>query len=175
MRIRASRTEDASKIARVHVDSWRETYQGIVSQSFLSSLSYREREKWWHQRLLRPEQERSIFVAENVDNEMVGFACGGPAREEKYPDYDGELYSIYILKKGQRQGVGKKLLQSVARDLLQKGYHSMLVWVIADNWPARRFYEAFHPQRVGCQRSEIGGAQLTEVCYGWPHLHAFFR
>ncbi len=30
MRIREARLEDASAIARVHIDAWRETYQGII-------------------------------------------------------------------------------------------------------------------------------------------------
>ncbi len=40
MRIREARLEDASAIARVHIDAWRETYQGIIPDTYLAQLSY---------------------------------------------------------------------------------------------------------------------------------------
>ena len=41
MRIRAAKPADAGSLARVHVDSWRSTYTGILPDEFLAGLSYR--------------------------------------------------------------------------------------------------------------------------------------
>jgi hypothetical protein len=38
--IREAVPADAGAVARVHVDSWRTTYRGIIADSILSDLSY---------------------------------------------------------------------------------------------------------------------------------------
>ena len=43
MFIRKANIEDAMGIAKVHVDSWRTTYKGIVPEVFLENLSYDEK------------------------------------------------------------------------------------------------------------------------------------
>ena len=47
MRIREASPTDATAIARVHVDSWRTTYAGIVPADYLANLSYVQREQFW--------------------------------------------------------------------------------------------------------------------------------
>ncbi|WP_306428702.1 hypothetical protein [Robertmurraya siralis] len=42
MIIREATLSDAEGIAKVHVDSWRTTYKGIVSDVFLEQLSYKK-------------------------------------------------------------------------------------------------------------------------------------
>jgi hypothetical protein len=44
MVIRKADIKDIPGIAKVHVDSWRTTYKGIVPETFLDSLSYESRE-----------------------------------------------------------------------------------------------------------------------------------
>lgn len=39
MHIRKAAVEDAAAIAKVHVDSWRTTYKGIMPSDYLNSLS----------------------------------------------------------------------------------------------------------------------------------------
>jgi len=41
--IRPAKPEDASAIAKVHVDAWRETYLHIVPQEHLDKLTYAEK------------------------------------------------------------------------------------------------------------------------------------
>ena len=49
--IRRALPEDAATIARVHIDSWRETYAGIVSAEYLKNLSYSDRTARWEDNL----------------------------------------------------------------------------------------------------------------------------
>ncbi len=42
--VRDATSADAPAIARIHIDSWRSTYRGIVPHEYLAELSYRERE-----------------------------------------------------------------------------------------------------------------------------------
>ena len=169
MHIRQAISSDASAIARVHVDSWRTTYEGIVPESYLASLSYEERAARWKRTLENPEGF-FVFVAE-VSKEIVGFVSGGRDRSNDQ-EYTGELRAIYILDPYRRKGIGKQLVSAVVRKLQEQGHSSMLVWVLAQN-PHRRFYE----EKLGGEflRSkpiEIGGAKYEEFAYGWKDLGA---
>ena len=135
IRIRAATLKDAASVARVHVDSWRSTYAGIVPAEYLAGLSYRNRESAWKQLLTADRPGTSCFVAETEGGDIVGFANAGPEREGD-SIYRGELYAIYILEGYQRMGIGRRLFSCVMRRLLTDGFNSTLLWVLVDNRPA---------------------------------------
>lgn len=166
MTIRKARLNDASGIARVQVDSWRSTYRGIVPDHYLDGMSYQQREEMWRG-MLKLAGVRPVYVAEEREG-IVGFAAGGRERTN-HPEYQGELYAIYLLKSHQRQGIGGQLVHSIATELQGAHVHSMLIWVLADN-PSRRFYEALGGVPVQQQPIDIGGTTLTEIAYGWRNL-----
>ena len=150
VRIREAQVNDAAAIAKVHVDSWRTTYAGIVPDDFLTKLSYGQRERNWRNILSTPDSTEFVYVAEDAEGSVIGFASGGPERSGD-ADYKGELYAIYLLDKYQHKGIGRQLTVAAARRLLQQGFRSMLVWVLAEN-PSRAFYEALgaeHPIEDG--------------------------
>lgn len=94
-----------------------------------------ERVPLWQDWLTR---DISVFVAE-ADGQVVGFAGGGPIREPMQ-GYDAELYTLYLLEEVQGHGIGRDLLKAVEQALVDKGFTSLLVWVLERN-PAVRFYE----------------------------------
>jgi ribosomal protein S18 acetylase RimI-like enzyme len=166
--VREARSDDAAAIARVHVDSWRTTYRGIVADDVLSGLSYERRERNWVQWLSTPEV--TVYVAEE-ESGIVGFASGGPGQDGD-PDYAAELYAIYLLQAHQGKGLGRRLFVSVAERLAQAGTHSMLLWVLAANHQARRFYEGLGGVKVRERQYDIGGTMYGEVAYGWTSTAA---
>jgi GNAT superfamily N-acetyltransferase len=165
MRIRVATVADVAAIARVHVDSWRTTYKGIVPEGFLANLAYEHREPLWRDALSKSASRSVVYVAEDLDGHIIGFAAGGPERSGDTV-YTGELYAIYLLDGWQRQGIGRQLTVTLVRQLVQAGFASLLIWVLAEN-PSRRFYEALGGQQVREQPVTIGGVQLIEVAYGW--------
>ena len=174
MHIRLAQPSDAGGIARVHVDSWRSTYRGIVPDNYLAGLSYEQRENYWRSILThRSETPQWIYVAELDAGTIVGFACGGIEREQN-PVYRGELYAIYLLADHQKQGIGRGLMQAVARSLVDAGTDSMLVWVLAEN-PSRAFYQSLGGQYVREKPITIGDVTLTEVAYGWRDLQSLMN
>lgn len=76
---------------------------------------------------------------------------------------------MYLLKEAQEKGWGRRLVQALARDLAQKGIHSLVVWVLAAN-PSRGFYERLGGEKLAEERVEIGGTVLSEWCYGWQDI-----
>ena len=173
-RIRSANPSDAGPIARVHIDTWRTTYAGIVPDDHLAGLSYSDRESRWVDILTADRPGTSNFVAETAGGEVVGFAGGGPEREGNQT-YRGELYAIYLLQAWQRKGVGRRLVSVVVHRLLVDGFGSMLLWVLEDNHPGRRFYESLGGELVGRETITIGGTDLVEVSYGWTDITGLLR
>ena len=169
VRIRPADPSDAGAMARVHVDTWRTTYSGIVPAKYLAGLSYRDRESKWFDILTTASPNTSNFVAETGSGGVVGFANGGPTRGGDRT-HRGELYAIYLLERYHRQGVGRRLFAAVSQCLMANGISSMVVWVLRDNRPACRFYESLGGHRLGCQTITIGGKDIVEVSYGWKDL-----
>jgi len=169
--IRPANAADAPAIARVNVDSWRSTYAGIVAEDFLATLSYERSTKKWANYLADPETASNLYVAETDHDEIIGFVSAGPERDGD-PDYHGEVYAIYLLQEAQGQGTGRELIQTAMRGLRERGFTSMLLWVLKDNLPSRKFYEAVGGEYLREKPVEIGSQVLMEVAYGYKDLHA---
>jgi ribosomal protein S18 acetylase RimI-like enzyme len=163
--IRKADIEDAAAIAHVHVESWKTTYAGIVSDVFLASLNKEVRTQSWQEQILTANI--SILVAED-ETGIFGFAAGGKIRE-KLDDYDAELYAIYLLRERQKQGAGRTLCLTLASALQTKGFTSMIVWVLEQN-PSVSFYERLGAVQIARKVIDIGGADLQELAFGWPSL-----
>lgn len=168
MLIREATVADAEGIARVHVESWRTTYKGLVSEAFLSQLSVEQRKKNWEQNLHNMHQNECVFVALNEAGSIVGFSCGGKNRSPEF-SHDGELYAIYILEEYQGQGAGKQLVYSVVNELKKQGFRSMTVWVLQGN-SAAHFYTALGGKKLNEKPIRIGEEEHTELAYGWDDL-----
>lgn len=168
--IRPAQIDDVPAIARVHVDTWRTTYRGIVPDAHLANLSYERCQANWIAHLSNP-QGAHTFVAQAPSGQIVAFASGGQLREA-LAGFDGELYVIYVLEAFQGRGYGKLLVTRVARDLASRGYQSLVIWVLKEN-PACRFYERLGGQIFAEKAVEIGGKTLLDVAYVWPDLAVF--
>lgn len=171
MIIRQARPDDAAGITRVHVATWRTTYQGIIPDDYLENISAEQWQERWLRDLREPGDRQFAYVAENEENgEIAGFIWGGPERHAD-PVYQGEVYTIYILKEYQRRGLGQLLLQALVRSFLSVGISSMLLLVMDAN-PGRRFYEAQGAQRLRSSTFEVSGTVVEESAYGWSDIRS---
>jgi ribosomal protein S18 acetylase RimI-like enzyme len=164
--VRPADREDAAAIARVHVDTWRTAYRGLLPDDFLATLDEAGYEERWRRTLI--DGTGRVYVAED-GRETVGFASGGPERAGE-DGFAGELYAIYVLQEAQGRGHGRRLVQAVAQGLRERELANMIVWVLRDNHNARYFYERLGGVYVRSQPITIGSALLQEVSYGWKSL-----
>ena len=168
MDIREAKITDAAGIARVHIDTWRSAYAGIVPADHLANMTYERCENRHRDELSDAGRVSFTFVAD-IDGTVVGFACGGPERSgDRF--FKGELYAIYVRPEFHRQGIGWALATTIMRRLIEQGCTSMVVWALKDN-QCRAFYEKLGGRYVGDKEIVIGGASLVEVAYGWDDLH----
>ena len=166
--IRPATLDDAQAIARIQVETWRSSYRGVIADDVLDTMSEVERRSHWSEILQRPEH--ATFVAEVEGHGIVGFANGGPERDGR-EDYRGELCGLYVLPDWHGQGIGRQLVATFTRWLMDSGFDTMLVWTLADN-PYRRFYERLGGKLVAEKKNEIGEQKLLEVAFGWDDVTA---
>lgn len=172
MWIRRARPEDSAALARVQVDSYRTAYAGILPDDYLAHFTYEEQEQDWRD-LLAAGMSDSLLVAEAADGEVIGYALGRPGPIEIAP-FEGELVALHIRRGHQRQGVGHALVAALVDCFTAHGCGSLMLWVLAENAPARRFYERLGGQLIGKRTIELGEGDITptEVAYGWLDIRS---
>lgn len=159
--IRRAATADAAEIARVYVDSWRETYTGLLPESYLAGLSYDAFERHWR----RTFASRGWAFVGEIEGRIVGLASGGRSRQRDLAA--GELFVLYVLRAWQGRGVGRALFDASRYELAARGLGSTVVWVLAAN-PARGFYEHLGGRQAGENTLQITGTAVREIAYVWP-------
>ncbi len=164
MIIRTAKIEDSRGIAQVVVDTWRSTYQGIIPEDFLKSMSYQQAADNFSTKIKAGAE--IILVVENQIGKIIGFAAGGRADGQIVT---GEIYAIYILKEYQKAGIGRRLIRKFISILLERGINSMIIWALADN-PARHFYQALGGIEAKEKYDYTGGRKLKEIGYYWSDL-----
>ncbi|MFE6169883.1 N-acetyltransferase family protein [Viridibacillus arvi] len=166
--IRPATIEDIAGIAKVHVDSWRTTYKGLLKQDFLDNLTYSSREASWQRNI--ESEGNIIFVAvKEEDQQIVGFICGSKTQEGEYPTYDADLTAIYLFEHEQGKGIGKAMLKQLFVEFKKLNYSSSIVKVLEDN-SSCRFYEAMGAEFIDSNPIQIGGEQLELLTYGWSKI-----
>jgi ribosomal protein S18 acetylase RimI-like enzyme len=172
--IRPGTPEDAVDIACVHVDSWRDTYADILSESYLARLSVAERVRQRQVILAGLGQAKATFVVDDTQHGILGFADCGPARlPQSRPT--GEFYAIYLLPEAQGLGVGRIMVASMAEHLHRHGMDRAVAWTLSDNRGACWFYERLGGTVVGDRPIVLVGRNYVEIGYGWDDLTALAR
>lgn len=166
--IRLASLRDASSIARVHVESWRQAYRSILPDEILCQQKVLVRTAQWRTLIRETAPDAFVYVAERESKEVVGFAMAGPERTASL-GFDGELWAIYVLGAAQRKGIGRSLMRAVGWRLLEQGARNMIVWVLETN-PSRGFYEALGGRPACLRDYEVGGLKLREASYAWHDL-----
>jgi ribosomal protein S18 acetylase RimI-like enzyme len=169
--IRRAVAGDARGVARVHVDSWRTTYAGIIPDRVVVGLSVDDKAASWRQIIAAQARRDAVLVASAAGAGIVGYASVGPA-QSLADRFAGELYTLYVLTDWQNRGVGRALLQASFAFLAAAGMGSAFAWVLADN-PARFFYQAVGGRWSGERDERLWGADLHQIAYGWPDLGAW--
>lgn len=169
--LRRATVADAEAIAAVRVESWQTTYHGMIPDTYLDQMRIEDSFLHWKQILeaLPAAGDRvCVYVAES-EGHIIGFASGMLLPEPKL-GMRAELTAIYLRPAWQRSGIGRRLLQKVARTLQAQGADNLLVWVISGNAIARNFYEDLGATLLHEQAFTWDGIDLKEVGYGWRDL-----
>lgn len=167
MRIREATVDDAPALARVLVDTNRDTFSGLVPERCLA-FPYEESERNWRKSLQSGLKEgQFMFVVEEGAGAIVAMILAGSHTGRD--DFRRELDLMMVDTPYQRRGIGRLLVMEAARRLLAEGEKSMLVGVQEDN-PNRAFYERLGARRVGERPLDWDGYETREILYGWDEI-----
>ena len=167
LQIRQARQGDAAEIARVYIESWHDTYPGVLPTSLLRAMTPKGQAARW-EASIRAQGRETVLVAESVRDGIVGMASLGPARDGGI-GFDGEIYTLYVDPAFFGHGVGRTLLKGAFVVLRKKGMKSCVIWAHARNH-ARFFYEAMGGRLVAERTAMVAGEAAPEVAYGWKTL-----
>lgn len=132
--LRAPHPDDVEALARVHVQTWRETYADQLPKEFFGDKALEFRRGLW-QRIIADASPESRVVVALREREVVGFAHAGlPASPEQPAPADRELFMIYLLQAHHGCGAAQAMLDLVL------GETSAFLWVAAINPRAQAFY-----------------------------------
>ncbi|MEK4034328.1 GNAT family N-acetyltransferase [Methylocystis sp. IM3] len=171
--IRRAGVEDARRIADVHIASWRETYPAMMPADTLAALDLSEWAERWRGYLGEDDPASATFLALDETGAAAGFGYCRRQRSEKLLElgFSGEITSLYLLRRIQRRGLGRRLIGAMAGHLLAQGCDNAGLWVFRDAAHARRFYEAHGAAPAGVEGVwEIYGMTLADMAYGWRDL-----
>ena len=164
MRIRRATSDDAESLAKVHIDSWRSAYRGLVPHSYLDGLDYAKRGQYFRKALAARSEE--TYLAEQ-EGEILGFLTVGRCRDADVDrEATGEIFGIYLAPQHWRKGLGSSLCRFAEETLRSRGFRRATLWVFEANDRARRFYEAMGFRADGASKTLHPGAPLKAVRYG---------
>jgi ribosomal protein S18 acetylase RimI-like enzyme len=165
MQIRFASAHDADAIARLHVQSWQQTYRGTLSDHYLDELALAERSQIWLQRLSAPAENQRIWVA--CDDELLlGFCCLYLAKDAQWGTY---LDNLHLAANAQGLGIGTRLMSIAAAGVLAEyGEERLYLYCNESNTAGQYFYQRRGGQICG---SEIwhapDGSAVKALRYVW--------
>ena len=165
--VRAAAVGDAAQVARVHRESWRTTYAGILPLDVIAAQAGRTSESAWRRRLIDAPSWEATWLAER-GGQVVGIASCGDARHQ-LEGLEAEIYALYVVQDHQRRGVGRALVRACARHFVRQGQFGFYLWVLKAN-RARLFYEAMGGEELAEKSERLGLHSFAEVAYGWHDL-----
>ncbi|UZD61850.1 GNAT family N-acetyltransferase [Brevibacterium sp. JSBI002] len=151
--VRPPEPADAAAMARVHVDTWLETYRGIMPDELLDAPDLIDRRRqMWTQILAEAAPSKFTCAVAESDGEIVGIAMAGPPENTESAEDDidagGEhgstraarpedrhLYVLYAYRSMHGTGVGQDLLDAVIDPSV-----TTALWVADPNPRAQAFY-----------------------------------
>ena len=151
-------SDDRKAISKIYEKSWKVAYQGLIPQDYLDGIPAGN----WAKAVDTPGWNTLLMLD---GGRIVGTASYCHSRFKDWKDY-GEIISIYFLPAYMGKGYGRALLQAALDKLAEMGCTDILLWVLAENERAKKFYEKNGFSASGAYLDDnIGGKSLKELQY----------
>ena len=163
MLLRLAEPEDAIAVARVHVRSWQVAYRTLLPADYLDQLRPEDRAQKYDFASLDPRKPQTIVAVE--EGLVHGFATTAPSRDPDLPGH-GELYALYVDPEQWGRGIGGALISAARTRLFGLGFRNAVLWVLAGNTRAERFYQIDRWAPDGLRRTDsVWGVTVDEIRY----------
>jgi len=157
--LRLGSKNDMVEIANILVTVWQDCYKDFLPASFLQSLSV-EHQIARHTKAM--EKGTIYMLAEDDHLGLMGFISYGKSRFD-YMHSDIEIYTLYVSKVHQGQGIGQQLLNWLIQEVSSNAM-SVGVEVMEKN-PYKSFYEKNGFEKVITTEMDLGDFKLNNIIY----------
>ena len=164
MEIRFAERSDYKNIAAIHIESWKDSYSGVLPAEFLEKKIQWEFERHWNE--IKIQDKDIILVAEDIS--LVGFAAVW-CRPIPFID------NLHVRPSQRTKGIGLSLMKTVANRLLDEGHRKAYLWVFERNEKAIRFYERLGGIQKEQSMKNIFGYNVLSRKIEWNDLSAILR
>ena len=159
--IRKVKYDDIEQIVDINIKDWKRAYKGIIDESILNNLDRNKKIAKWQKHY----NIGNVIVAEK-NGKILGYCRYDDNTTYKNTNIDSEIIAIYVDYDSLYNGVGKKLIEYVKKDLKNKNKKSMVIWCLEKNQNARRFYEKMGGKLLEGKRYFVTeGKKYKEVGY----------
>lgn len=164
LRLRSATIADAAAIARIHIASWRAAYANELPADLLASLDHAERTDIWRQRIADPENVVRVIEEKQ---QLLAFCSSGPSHDKDETAGTWEIRNLHVSPELRGGGLGGRLFDDAAQRARSAHAHTLTLWVVETNHPARGFYEKRGMQLDGAHKQHAisDSAYLSEVRY----------
>ncbi|MBQ7873696.1 MAG: GNAT family N-acetyltransferase [Oscillospiraceae bacterium] len=136
--IRRAKNGDEKILAYIQTESWKSAFRGILSDEDLEKLTDITRVTEMYERTLRNYPEHGFILLIGEKPHCISFWSA--SRENDMKDF-AELICIHSLPDNRRRGYGSMMIEHIFGEIKKAGFEKVMLWVFADNLPARKFYE----------------------------------
>jgi ribosomal protein S18 acetylase RimI-like enzyme len=161
--VREATESDLPSVAHIKVESWRDTYTGLVPPDTLARF-LDEPSQLDYVRAAAARPGTLILVAVEDRGDVIGFSLTYTDRQP-----DPWLESLHVLAAHRSNGAGATLMRATASRLAALGHRTMQLGVVAGNDRAMRFYERLGAQRTGREPATWAPAVQHEI-FRWSDV-----
>ncbi len=166
MNVIRAEIRDAISIARLHIEAEQETYENTIPSLLDNVSEIHGRSHIWN--LALGDNGFGVFclLAKEPSGSLMGFLSGRIVANEG----SAHLNSIYLLKRHQRKGFGRRLFASFAEEACSREVQDIVAVVPADNIEARHFLAWCGGLEASSEAFTYRNSSVRMVSYKWGNL-----
>ncbi|MFI7522744.1 GNAT family N-acetyltransferase [Micromonospora globbae] len=164
--LRRATADDLLAVGALHQRSRVAAYSSFLPAGSLAEPTPDAMGRYWVERWGWERDDHLMTVAER-DGDLLGFSYVGP--DDEGDPSTGLLNAIHLEPAERGRGVGRELMIDALATMRDRGWRQGALWVLAQNSPARRFYERGGWTPTATERIDlIGSAPVTQLRYVRP-------
>lgn len=161
MSVRPARPEDAERIARLQLETWREAYAELLPPEALELPEVQAAAMWLNAIEAPTSNRHRVLVALEGHDTLVGFAASTPADDEGLsPETTAEVTALLVLPRWGRRGHGSRLMAASVDDWQRQGVERAVCWAWEKDDATGSFLTSSGWERDGLARVLDTGARL---------------
>jgi GNAT superfamily N-acetyltransferase len=158
--VRPARPEDAERVARVQLSTWRTAYARLLPREALDVPEEQVAALWLHAIETPPTPRHRVLVAlERI--ELVGFAASTPAEDDGLDrDTTAELSTLLVEPRWGRRGHGSRLVAASVEHWRGDGATHAVAWAWERDTATRTFLTSAGWEHDGAVRGLDTGPRV---------------